>query len=626
MLDLIRRNAQSWMVKVLFGLIVVVFVFWGVGSFRSDDSSIVAKVNDTPILARDYMQAYERTMKTIQQQNPGLKGPELQRLGVKQQVLNQLIDAQLIAEKARTWGITISPAELRAEIGSIPVFLNETNRFDPERYLAVLQENQLTPQRFEADFTTSLLLEKMRAYVQSSSTVSESQAKDFFDFALEQVRIDFVLFDAGDYLDRIEPTEEQIRSYYEAHQNDFAVPERIALRYLLFTPQTVAALQKVAPEEIQTFYERNKAAFHQEEQVRARHILIKVDEAAPQKMVDEALKKIRAIHQEIVQGKGFAEMAAKHSDDTSNVQGGDLGWFSRGQMIEEFETVAFSLKPGQVSEPVRTLFGFHLIKVEEHTEERTLTLEESSEAIRQQLAEEKAGEGLTDLLDQIMVLTASGQDLETAAQSVGMETRRTGLFSRQQGPRDFTLSPGDMALLFELEPGRITDVPFVLDNGYLLAQNIETQPRRIKPLEEVEAAIVRSLKDEGAREIAKAEAEKELALLTSDSPDKASSFRTTEPFGRSGIVPDLGPNQELIEAVFGTRNQEWLNRTFEVEDGVVLARLNERLLPEQADWEQQKSFWISSVKELRAEELFRSFLDNLRNEANIQIVSPEYLS
>jgi peptidyl-prolyl cis-trans isomerase D len=626
MLDLIRRNAQSWMVKALFGLIVVVFVFWGVGSFRSDDSSIVAKVNDTPILARDYMQAYERTIQTIQQQNPGLRGAELQRLGVKQQVLNQLIDAQLIAEKARTWGITISPAELRAEIGSIPVFLNETNRFDPERYLAVLQENRLTPQRFEADFTTSLLLEKMRAYVQSSSTVSEAQAKDFFDFALERVRIDFVLFDAGDYLDRIEPTEEQVRSYYEAHQNDFAVPERIALRYLLFTPQTVAALQEVAPEEIRAFYERNKAAFQQEEQVRARHILIKVDGAAPQKMVDEALKKIRAIHQEIVQGKEFAEMAAKHSDDSSNVQGGDLGWFSRGQMIEEFEAEAFSLEPGQVSEPVRTLFGFHLIKVEEHTEERTLTLEESSEAIHQQLAEEKAGEGLTDLLDQIMVLTASGQDLETAAQSVGLETRRTGLFSKEQGPRDFSLPPGDMALLFELEPGRVTDVPFVLDNGYLLAQNIETQPRRIKPLEEVEAAIVRSLKDEGAREIAKAEAEKELALLTSDSPDKASSYRTTEPFGRSGIVPDLGPNQELIEAVFGTRNQEWLNRTFEVEDGVILARLNERIMPEQADWEQQKSFWISSVKELRAEELFRSFLDNLRKEAIIQIVSPEYLS
>jgi peptidyl-prolyl cis-trans isomerase D len=343
-------------------------------------------------------------------------------------------------------------------------------------------------------------------------------------------------------------------------------------------------------------------------------------------MVDECPEEDLAIRKEIVQGKEFAEMAAEHSHDSSNVQGGDLGWFSRGQMIEEFEAEAFSLEPGQVSEPVRTLFGFHLIKVEEHTEERTLTLEESSEAIHQQLAEEKAGEGLTDLLDQIMVLTASGQDLETAAQSVGLETRRTGLFSKEQGPRDFSLPPGDMALLFELEPGRVTDVPFVLDNGYLLAQNIEIQPRRIKPLDEVEAAIVRSLKDEGAREIAKAEAEKELALLTSDSPDKASSYRTTEPFGRSGIVPDLGPNQELIEAVFGTRNQEWLNRTFEVEDGVILARLNERIMPEQADWEQQKSFWISSVKELRAEELFRSFLDNLRKEAIIQIVSPEYLS
>jgi peptidyl-prolyl cis-trans isomerase D len=626
MLDVIRKNAQSWMVKVLFGLIVVVFVFWGVGSFRGGDSSVVATVNDTPILARDYIQAYERTAKIFQQQNPGLKNQDLERFGIKQQVLDQLIDAQLIAEKATAWGISISPAELRSEIANIPVFLNESKRFDPERYVAVLQENQLTPHRFEADFTHSLLMEKMREYVQSSSMVSESQARDFFDFALEKVRMDYLLFSTGDYLDRVVPTEEQILAYYQSHQDDFAVPERIALRYVLISPQTVAALQTVAPEEIRAFYEKNMAAFRQQEQVKARHILIKVDEAAPQKMVDEALGRIVAIRQDIVKGKDFAAMAAEHSEDSSRTQGGDLGWFSRGQMIEEFENAAFSLEPGKVSEPVRTLFGFHLIAVEDRHSERTLTLEESSGTIRQQLAEEKAIEGMTDLLDQIMVQVASGKDLEGAAATVGLETRRTALFSKQEGPRDFALQGEDVDLLFGLGLNKVTDSPFVLEDGYLLAEKVETQPMRIEPLESVETAIVRTLKQEGARKIAAEEAEKTLTEVKSGGSVQMTALTTTEPFGRSGIVPGLGPNQELIDAVFATRDQEWLSRSFQVEGGVLLARLNDRSLPEQEEWEQQKSFWISSLKELRAEELFRSFIENLRQEAQIRIVNPEFLS
>jgi peptidyl-prolyl cis-trans isomerase D len=625
MLEIIRKNAQSWMVKVLFGLIVVVFVFWGVGSFRGDDRTVVATVNDTPILVQDYIQVYERTVRSIQQQNPGLTNQDLQRFGVRQQVLDQLIDAQLIAEKAKAWGITISPAELRSEISSIPVFQNESRRFDPELYVAVLQQNQLTPQRFEADFTQSLLMDKIREYVQSSATVSESQARDFFDFVLEKVRMDYVIFSIDDTIDQIEPGGEQIQAYYDSRQDDFAVPERIALRYLLFSPQSVADLQKVSSEEVQAFYERNHALFRQEEQVRARHILIKVDQASPAGMVEDALNTTLAIRKEIEQGREFAELATEHSQDSSNLQGGDLGWFSRGQMIEEFEQVAFSLEPGTVSDPVRTLFGFHLIKVEERRAERTLSLEEASESIRRQLAEEKAADGLTDLLDHLMVQLASGQDLEAAAESIGLSTRRTGLFSRHEGPRELSLSAMDVAQLFEMGLNQVTDAPFVLEEGYLMAEKIEVQPRRVKPLDEVEPSIVGVLKRQGARDLAREQAEEMLARIGSQEAAPEGAYETTEPFGRGGFIPNLGLNEELVEAVFAARDQEWLSRVFEVDEGVVLARLNDRTLPDDADWEQQKSFWIASLKELRAEELFRSFLENMRMEANIRIVNPELL-
>jgi peptidyl-prolyl cis-trans isomerase D len=625
MLDILRKNAQSWMVKVLFGLIVIVFVFWGVGSFRSGDRTVVAMVNDAPILVRDYLEAYERTIQALQQQNPSLRAEDLKRFGVKERVLDQLIDAKLISEKAGAWGVSISPAELMAEIGTLPAFQNESRRFDPERYKAILQENRLTPHRFETDFTSVMLMDRMREYVQSSSRVHESQARDFFDFALEKLSMDYVLFSAQEYLDRVDPTEEQIGSYYQSNQDQFAVAERIAVRHLLLTPRTTASLQKVSPEEVQAYYEANKAAFLQEEQVRARHILIKVDQAAPQALVEKALKQIDSLRQEIAKGGDFAQLARKHSEDPGSMNGGDLGWFSRGQMVEEFENVAFALEPGKVSEPVRTLFGFHLIKVEDRRQERTLSLEEVSETIRGQLAEEKAIEGLTDLLDQVMVQVATGKDLEAAAASVGLKSARTQPFSRQDGPRDLPLRPEDVAILFDLPEGKVTESPFVVEDGYLLAQKVEVQPRRVKPLDEVRAVVVQRLKQEEAMKIAREEADKALARVSSGATDPGHPVKSTEPFARGGIIPEMGTNPELAQALFSASGNQWLPKTYEVDGGVVLSRPGERVLPKDEEWEQQKSFWISSLKELRADELFRSFLENLRKEAKIEIVNPEYL-
>jgi peptidyl-prolyl cis-trans isomerase D len=625
MLDILRKNAQSWMVKVLFGLIVIVFVFWGVGSFRSGDRSVVAIVNDTPILVREYLEAYERTIQALQQQNPSLKAEDLKRLGIKERVLDQLIDARLISEKANAWGVSISPAELMAEIGTLPAFQNEARRFDPERYKAILHENRLTPHRFETDFTGVMLMERMREYVQSSSQIAESQARDFFEFAMEKLRMDYVLFSAQDYLERVEPTEEQIGAYYQSRQDEFAVAERIAVRHVLLTPRTTASLQNVSPEEVQAYYEANKAAFLQEEQVKARHILIKVDQAAPQALVEKALKQIGSLRQEIAKGGDFAQLARNHSEDPGSMNGGDLGWFSRGQMVEEFENAAFALEPGKVSEPVRTLFGFHLIKVEDRKKERTLSLEEASETIRMQLAEEKAVEGLTDLLDQIMVQVATGKDIEAAAASVGLKSARTQPFSRQDGPRDLPLRSEDVAALFDLPEGKVTDSPFLVEDGYLLAEKVEVQPRKVKTLDEVRAVVVQRLKLEAAMKIAREEADKALRRVGSGASDPGHPVKSTEPFARGGIIPEMGANPELAQALFSASGTQWLPKTYEVDGGVVLSKPGERIRPTEEEWEQQKSFWISSLKELRADELFRSFLENLRKEAQIEVVNPEYL-
>ncbi|MFP4515216.1 MAG: SurA N-terminal domain-containing protein [Desulfovibrionales bacterium] len=628
MLDVIRQNAQSWMVKVLFALIVIVFVFWGVGSFRSDPSKVVATVNGSNIPAREFMRAYERTLEAMRDENPELSTADIQRFSVKQRVLDQMINSMLLKQVAAEWNITVSPAELTAAIREIPAFHNEDRGFDPNVYVSVLQANQLSPGQFETDFQQNMLMEKISEYVELPAAISEEQARDFFGFAREEVRMEYALFSLDEYTDRITPTQEQIKTYYDQNPDQFAVPERIRISYLTFSPSSLARPEAVSPAEVESYYEQNKELFRREEEVKARHILIQLDRDASEKEAETALDKITKLKLQIEGGADFAEVAREHSEGPSNVQGGDLGWFGRGQMVSEFEEVAFSLQTDKVSDPVRTDFGYHLILVEERRTEGIQSLEEAEERIRTRIAEDKASDRVADLLDQVLESVVSGQSLETAAQAADLEVSRTGYFNRNDGPRELQLPSETLQNLFELPENTALEAPVLLDEGYLLAQKLDTKPRTIRPLEEVTARIRTILKQDGARALAREEAAKALAALKSgETPQEITDQLTiSEPFGRTGVVPGLGLNPELISELFAAPEGTWLNNTYEVDAGYVTARLSERIAPSEEEWEQQKSFWIANLRQVRAQELFSSFMENLRNKADIVLVNPDILS
>lgn len=624
MLDKMRTNAQSWGIKILFALIIIVFVFWGVGSFQSKQASLVAEVNDEPLSLQEFSLAYERTVQKLRQQNPNLSAEDLKQLKVKEQVLNQLINAELLRQKAQELGIEVTLPELSEAIRSIPFFQNEQKQFDPERYKRILQQNNLTPAQFEEDFQHNLLMEKIEKLVTLPGQVSTEEVFDAYKFAMEKVQIAYLKFNWEDFTKQIKISEEDAQKYYEQNKQEFMQPERIRLAYLALTPQKLAPLQQVSEEEIKNYYETHKNSFFEPEKVKARHILVKLDPKADNKVKAQATKKIEDILAKLKKGANFGEMAKKYSEGPSASQGGELGWFTKTEMVKPFAEEAFKLKKGEIGGPVQTQFGLHLIQVEDKKPAGYLSLEEAKKDIKNLLAREKAYAQIQDLLDTALTRLSAGESLEKVAENIGLSVETTPLFSQKDLPQELSqLKPADLKVLFELPLQEKTKTPLSLGEGYLLAQKIEAISPTPLPFAQAKEIIINKLTLQKAKEIA---LKKATATLKEILEGKLTPQVTlSQPFGRNGFIPGLGFSEDLAQKAMELKENTWIDTPIEIGQAYILAKVEKHLFPTPENFEQEKERWLKIYRNFKAKELLSDFIAHLRSKAKIEIVNPQYL-
>ncbi|MCF8104844.1 MAG: SurA N-terminal domain-containing protein [Desulfohalobiaceae bacterium] len=630
MLDFIRKNAQSWGVKALFGIIVLVFVFWGVGSFRGKQKSTLATINDRELSTREFLNTYQQRLDSLRRQNQSLSPEQLQQMDFKRQVFDQMVNQILLLQEAKRLGFSSSDAEISARIRSMQPFQEETTQtFQMERYKALLQANRMTPAQFESDLGQDILTRKMLDSLSSSVQAEEEQARELFTYVTEKARIEYILLASEDFVDQVELSDQEISAHYQDHKDRFRQPARMKMKYLPLTPAGLAPYQEVGQEEIETYYRENKDQFVRPEAVKAAHILIEIPQDASEEEEQAAEQKIIQIANRIKRGEPFSEVAREQSQAPSADQGGDIGWFERGSMVESFEETAFALKKGEISDPVRTRFGLHLIKLEDKRPAGVKPLARVKGEIRSWLAEDKAAENLEDILDKALSTILSTGNIEAAAADLGLELKESGWFSQEAGPEALDLEQEALTELFALQTGEVTDRPIFLDQGYLLALKTEEKPAHVSPLETVRDEIVKQLKDRKAMELARKEAAVVLQSLNKNQgSDVLAEYEPeqSEAFTRRGFIPGLGMNPELAEAAFSAENNAWLERPYKVSRGFVLARRTERISPPQEQWQEQKSFWISRLNQNQKESLQQAYIEGLRASAEIRIVSPELLT
>ncbi|MDX2496709.1 MAG: SurA N-terminal domain-containing protein, partial [Desulfobacterales bacterium] len=464
MLRLMRKQAGSWLIKILLGAIVIVFVFWGVGSFRSQRGDRIATVNGDSITLDEYRDAFENLIDQLRRRfGNSLDENMIKNLQVKKQALNQLINNTLLLQEAKRLKFRVSDTELASAISEITAF-QRAGRFDKQLYRNVLERLRTTPEEFEVVQSNAMMIEKLSTLVTSGVKISDREAMEWFNWANASVNIDFVLFEPDRYKN-VNPPLEETKTFFERHKENYKTEAMVKVRYLHFNPDTYRSKVTFSDEELLEYYNENQEAFKTPKTVEARHILFTVDENA----TPEAVKKIQERALDILklakEGKDFAELAKQYSEGPTRDSGGYLGKFRKEAMVKPFADMAFSLKAGEIGGPVRTQFGWHIIKVEKVNEASILSFDEAKAQIKENLTEERVKNLAYDDAEAVSDVSFQEDDLLKLAKERNLKVLTTDFFSRK-GPEKGISTPSKFAsIAFNLSVGEISDIQ-EFENGY----------------------------------------------------------------------------------------------------------------------------------------------------------------
>ncbi|GAB4254292.1 MAG: peptidylprolyl isomerase [Acidobacteriota bacterium] len=511
MLPLFRRRKEwvRWVMLVVIIAIgvttVLLFVRTPSGMRAGLGYREVAKVAGRPITANEYGRYYRQLYETYRRvYNLDKQDPDIVRqLGIEQAALNQLIRQYAAAYAARELGLRVPADELRDNI--LRVFSDNGQFVGTDTYRRILQANNVTVREFESAMERDLLVEKLRQVLTDGITATPDEIRQAFAEANQQVKVRYVVFDPA-AMEEAEVSEETLRKYYEENQDEFREPERrrVTLANIYVKPTDV----EVTEADIEAEMGEAKG----DEQVHARHILIQIEddnEEAARKEAEEILRQLR-------QGADFEKLAREHSDDPgSAAKGGDLGFFGRGQMVPEFERVAFSLKPGEISDLVRTPFGFHIIQ----------TLEKTSpgEAARRAQAEfnarlKKAAARGREIANQIAAAVRQGTPFEDAVKEAGFEVLQTRYFTGAEGVPTAGAGQDFTQQVFNAQKGELVG-PYDAAGRYLLARIDDIQEAHVPPFDEIRDRVAEQYRKQEADQLAQDKAQEFFRRATREGQD-----------------------------------------------------------------------------------------------------------
>ncbi|BBO81874.1 peptidylprolyl isomerase [Desulfosarcina ovata subsp. sediminis] len=624
MLNVMRKHAGSWMIKIILFAIVIVFSFWGVGSFRSRQASKVATVNDEIIGVTEYQRAYNNLIEQYRRQfGSSLNDGMLEMLRIKQQTLEQLINRTILLQEAKKLGLRVSDEEVADSIVRLPVF-QSNGTFDNRRYRALLSQIHLTPEEFEADQKNALLSEKLSRIITGAAKVSAVEAREWYDWRDTTVNVDYVLFRPNDYTD-ITPSAEAVADYFEAQKENYKTDPLVKARYVVFDPDAYKKQVSVTEDEIADYYDTHIDEFKNEKKVEARHILIKVDPNADQATDQEAKARAEAVAQKARSGEDFAKLAEAFSEGPTKSQGGYLGKFTQAQMVKPFADKAFSMAAGEISDPVKTQFGWHVIKVESVEPAATQTLEQARAQIVKTLTDTKAKTLAYDNAEQFYENTFGKEDLVKNAKTFDLVVLETGAFSRR-GPEALGRDREAFAkIAFGLGVDEISDIQEI-GGRYYLIQTTETIAARIPELETVNARVTADLKkkmqSDKALESATAMAvEIEGGKAFADSAaGRNLTVNQTGLFKRDASIPGIGSDPAFTQAAFAlTPDNATGTEPIEGHAGVYLLHLAERKAPPSDGFDNEKEKISDLLLRQKQQTVLQDWMTARRAESQVTV-------
>ncbi|KYC29193.1 PpiC-type peptidyl-prolyl cis-trans isomerase [Sterolibacterium denitrificans] len=624
MFDIVHNNRR--VVQVILALITLPFAFFGIESFVSSSGGddVVAKVGSSDISRQELQQAVREQQERMRQQfgreipQEMLDSPEMRHA-----VLDNLVTQRILVQHMAQSHLVVGDAQLSAVIQEIPAFHDEQG-FSRQRYDSFVAGQGLSSQEFERRLRQEIAQQQLLGVVRDAAVPARASAQRWTE-AMQEVReFDEIRFKPEQFAAQVKLAADAAKKYYDVNGKQFETPERVRAEYLVLSQEALIAQATVGEQEIADWYQTHADKYKQAEERHAGHILIAVAKDADAAQVKSAQAKAEAILVELRSKPAeFARLAREHSEDPGSAQrGGDLGWFAQGAMVKPFEDAVFSLKPGEISDPVRTDFGFHLIRLQENRAEQVRPLaavrDEIIEEIKRQSATRQYGEQAEAFSNMVY---EQADTLKPAAEKFKLALQQSDWLTRDQAG-GLLNNPRLLAALFSEDVAKNkhnTEAIEVAPNTLVAARVIEHKPAARLPFDEVRNAIEERLIHEEAARLARKEGEAQLARL--DKGEAAAAALAWGERQRVSRVSSEGLSAAAVRAIFkaGAQKLPAYAGVALADGGYALYRVGQ-VLPRaaNADDEQARKLREDYVR-IVAEEDFSAWLATLRQQYPVEI-------
>jgi peptidyl-prolyl cis-trans isomerase D len=627
-----KKLILSGILLVICAAMVITFIPGGLTSelTGTPGKGVVAKVDGGDISADEVRQT-ARQMAQQEAQRYGEMAAKLMPFLIQQETtraLDQMINRQALLSEAGRMGLRVTPEEVKDELQHgryAATFFPGGNFIGQVEYEDMLQRANLTITKFEQEVGDDILLTKLQALISGSATVSDAEIHDQFIKQNSKVKFDYAVLKQDDLRKGLHPTDEELKAFYESHKASYAnsIPEKRKVKYAIVDNSKAAANVQVTPDDLRAYYDQHRDQYRIPEQVKVSHILIKTPLPGPDGKVDEkgvaeAQRRAEDLLKQLKSGAKLEDLAKKYSEDPgSGKQGGSLGWIGKGQTVPEFEKVAFSLPKGQISDLVKSSYGFHIIRVDDKQEAHMKTLDEVKAevepTIKHQKAQQIAQQKAEALLKQAR---KDGLDAAAAAQDVSVIT--SDFFSRKDMLPGLGPSPQFMDAVFATTEKSAPDMA-PASQGIVVFQVLGVNPPATPTFAEIRTRVEDEFKNERSSILltqkgqelsdrAKAEHDLKRAAKELGATVKSSDFVLPD-----GQVPDVGSMSGQASVAFSMKPGEISGPINSGANAVVL-KVIENQQPSETDFAAKRDQIRDQLLLGKQQERFGLFVSSLVDE------------
>lgn len=519
MFDFVHNNKK--MMQLMLAVIILPFAFFGIDSYFQAGGSgdAVATVGDYKVSQAEFSMALRERQEMLQRMSGGRVDPAmLDSTELRFSVIDNLVQQRLLMDRAVRAGLVITDRQVQDIVGNVEAF-RENGKFSYARYEELLRSQDMTPVIFEQRMRQDLLVDHVTSGYAGSAFVSRAEAAMLQRISDQQREISHFVLSADRFVSQVKLEADAAKKYYDSHQDEFRVPEQVRIEFVSLSADSLLAQMQPAAAEVRKAYDDNLKRFEVKEARQASHILITPDAGGGADAKKKARAKADELYAQLKKNpKDFAALAKQHSQDPgSATNGGDLGFFERGAMVKPFDDAVFSMKAGEISAPVESEFGYHIIRLAAVRGGKGKTFEEARPEIETELKKQLAARKFGELAEAFSnTLFEQSDSLKAAAELVKAAPQKSGWIARNSADSSV---PGNQKLLQAvfsedvLKNKRNTEAVEVAPGVLVGARIAEHKPATIQPFDQINGALQKKLTLQQASQLAAQEGRAKLEAL-----------------------------------------------------------------------------------------------------------------